>query len=121
MKDRVPEGLSPPAHRRSFGDWCLCHPPASLAGEQADRVEMAHCHLGQVGRSGELSRASQRQGKCKGGFLALPTTAAVTLLAMEGSCSEASGVSCITQNKLGPLSVRAKAAFKGAASTKWIA
>lgn len=31
---------------------------------------MAHCHLRQVGRCGDLSRASQRQGKCKGDFSA---------------------------------------------------
>lgn len=95
-----------------------CHPqhmrdPVGLAGEQADRMQMSHCHLRQVGRCGDLSRASLGQGKCKWDFSAPPTIAAVTLLAMEGSCSEASDVSYVTQNEIWPIVCESKGFFQG--------
>lgn len=76
-------------------------------------MEMVHCHLRQVGRCGDLSRASQGQGKCKADFSALPTIAAVILLAVEDSCSEASDVSCITQNEIWPIVCESKGCFQG--------
>lgn len=50
------------AHGRSHGDWCSC---CSSAGLDVDRMTMAHCHLRQVDKCGDMPRASQKQGKCR--------------------------------------------------------
>lgn len=117
---KVPQGAAPHI-TMEIPWWLMLMPPFCWHGwRKADRTVMAHCHLRQVHQCGDMPRASQRQGKCRGDFETLPTIAATTLLTLcggqLGSCAAQRHRMCpiLRKIKLSLLSETAKP-FEGAA------